>query len=122
MSSKVRDPAEQAAQADPTPDTPAALDFLEQFRPGGPWVLTAIKPDKRQIQTRSYTERQECGKWLDRFYGERNIYFHANPTIRPLEKKAEREDIAALAWLHVDIDPRPREDIDQERIRAGVGA
>ncbi len=70
------------------------------------------------IETRSFTERQPCGKWVEEHNGERNIYFHVNPTTRPLEKKADREDIAALGWLHVDIDPRPREDIQEERARA----
>ena len=56
-------------------------------------------------------------QWIERFNGKRNIYYHVNPPVRRLEKKAEREDIKEVAWLHVDIDPRPPhksvEDVEQ---------
>jgi hypothetical protein len=98
----------------------AALEFLRWWRPGGPWVLTAIAPDRKSIETQTFREEQaqEVLGWLDRLSGSRNIYFHVNPTVRDMKKKAEREDIAALAWLHVDIDPRAGEDIVLERARA----
>ena len=100
------------------PNNEAALDFLERWQPGGRWVLTAIAPDKKSIQTRSFHERQDAQAWLEQYNGERNIYFHVNPTTRDLEKKAQREHIAELAWLHIDIDPRPREAFDEEQARA----
>lgn len=104
----------------PTPDTSAALTFLHRFRPGGPWVLTAIQPDRKGIETRTFHSAQieGLGQWLDKYQGQRNLYFHVNPALRDLHKKAEKADIAALEWLHVDIDPRPGEDIEEERERA----
>jgi hypothetical protein len=100
------------------PNTRAALDFLQQWRASGPWVLTAIVVERGPTETRTFTEEEAARAWLDRHNGERNIYFHVNPTTHHLDKKASVEDVAALAWLHVDIDPRPREDLDAERERA----
>ena len=34
-----------------------------------------------------------------------------------ITKKANREDLAAMTWLHVDVDPRADEDFDEERTR-----
>ena len=34
-----------------------------------------------------------------------------------LQKKAEREDISTVSWLHVDLDPRAGEDLEEERKR-----
>lgn len=104
-----------------TPDTPAAIRFLERWQPDGPWVLTAITPDppnRRRIDTRTFDNLHECQQWIDEYQGQRNIYFMVNPATRKLGKKAEREDVAALAWLHVDIDPRAGEDLDSEQNRA----
>ena len=97
-----------------------ALEFLQRWAPEGPWCLTSIDPDKKGLQTRTFypSEVDEAGKWIAGYDGKRNIYFHVNPVMRPVSKKAEREDIAALAWLHVDIDPRVGEDLDEERQRA----
>jgi hypothetical protein len=99
-------------------DTPVALDFLERWLPGGPWVLTAISTDRKKLHTATFTKRGPAGQWVHELNGKLNIYFHVNPCLRPLTKKAQREDIAALAWLHVDIDPRVGEDIEEERARA----
>lgn len=100
-------------------DAQASVDFLRWWRPGGPWVLTAIMPDRSAIETRTFGEDGigHMKSWFAR-HGNRNLYFHVNPTTRDMSKKAEREDIAALAWLHVDIDPRAGEDLDAERTRA----
>jgi P4 family phage/plasmid primase-like protien len=104
----------------PQGNVPAALAFLERWRPGGPWVLTAISVDRKSIETQTFdrASADELAHWLEHYVGGRNLYFHVNPCTRPLTKKAEREDVAALAWLHVDIDPRAGEDLAQERDRA----
>src|SRR5690606_35872469 len=47
-----------------------------------------------------------------------NLYFHVNPVRRAMGRKASKEDIARLSWLHVDIDPRAGEDFQEERRRA----
>lgn len=101
-------------------DNNAVISFLERWGPEGPWILTAIQTDRKAIETRTFrpANRTELLAWLERYNGQRNIYFHVNPTIGDVDKKAEREDIAALAWLHVDVDPRAGEDIAQEQERA----
>jgi hypothetical protein len=102
-----------------TPDNDVALEFLRKFHPNGPWVLTAINPDRKGIETRTFTVEQEAylRQWLETNNGNRNIYFLVNRPIRPLTKKPAREDIAAVEWLHVDIDPREKHNIDEERSR-----
>lgn len=105
---------------DLTPDTSEAVEFLRQFRPDGPWVLTCISSDKKNIETRTFRKDAvpAMTNWIENHQGNRNLYFHVNPVLRDLTKKAEKTDIAALEWLHVDIDPRAGEDIKQERERA----
>lgn len=101
-------------------DTAAALEFLHRWASSGPWVLTAVHPDRKGIQTRTFYpgSEQELRDWINEHQGERNVYFHVNPVTRDLNAKAEKEDILALAWLHVDIDPRAGEPLEQERERA----
>jgi hypothetical protein len=102
------------------PDTAAAIDFLWRYEPEGPWALTAIRPDRKAIDTQTFTpaDRAALTAWLDQHNGTRNIYFHVNRPLRAITKKAEREDIGEVRWLHVDIDPRAGEDIEAERERA----
>jgi hypothetical protein len=102
------------------PDNTAARDFLDLWCPGGPWVLTAIDVDRKGIATHTFAkgDGKLLDKWLGNFNGVRNVYFHVNPAIKKLNKKADREDIFAVAWLHVDVDPRDGEDLKKEQKRA----
>lgn len=100
-----------------------SIEFLQRWRPGGPWVLTAIEVGvgkKRKLVTRTFTatEGHALRKWLTTHGATKNIYFSVNPTRYPMEKKAERADMASLDFLHVDVDPRAGEDLveEQERI------
>jgi len=103
----------------PDHDTEAALHFLRKWCPEGPWVLTSIVPDgKTTTATFAADQWQAAATWLDERQGKENIYFHVNPTLRALTNKASKEDIARLAYLHVDLDPRAGEDITAERERA----
>jgi len=100
------------------PNYEASLKFLQRWRPGGPWVLTAISLDKKSIETRTFREERPVLEWLERHGTDRNIYFSVNPTRYDVSKKPKRADVKELAWLHCDIDPRAGEDLDQERQRA----
>lgn len=97
-----------------------SVSFLRWFSPAGPWVLTAIATDRKSIQTRTFSPDAEPAlrAWLDENNGRRNVYFQVNPPTRDLSKKAEREDVASLSWLHVDIDPRIGEELSSEHERA----
>jgi hypothetical protein len=102
-------------------DNAAALDFLEMWCPGGPWTLVAIDGNRKErLAGGVFTSKtaEPMGKWLDSFAGTRNIYFHVNPVVKLKATKSARENIAALSWLHVDVDPRAGEDITKERERA----
>lgn len=101
-------------------DIEVAASFLQDWRPDGPWVLTTIAVDKKLILTTTFTgaESAEMCAWITRQGdAKRNVYFHVNTAMRKLEKKAERTDIASVDWLHVDVDPDPGEDLDDERRR-----
>lgn len=105
---------------DPRPNYDASLQFLRWFAPAGPWVLTSIEVTKsRDTTTATFLpkEEAECRAWLEKQGATKNLYFSVNPVRSRLSKKAAREDIAALAWLHVDVDPRAGEDLASEQAR-----
>ena len=101
------------------PNTEAALGFLQEFSSEGPWSLTAISPDRKTIDTRSFapSEIEVCRRWIDERNGTQNLYFSINKVREGLQKKASKEDITKVEWLHVDIDPRAGEPISEERAR-----
>jgi Family of unknown function (DUF5906) len=100
--------------------TDDAEEFLERWRPGGPWVLTSIVPDGGKTTTRTFgaSERLAMRDWIEERQGRENIYFSVNDLSRAVSKKAGKDDVAALRALHVDVDPRPGEPLDAERRRA----
>ncbi len=101
-------------------DTPAAIEFLKEFYPKGPYVLTSIDPDKKGIETRTFMgdQTEALTAWLDKWNGVRNIYFSEAEPLRPMSKKCERTDIRRVWYLHVDVDPRAGEDLEDEQARA----
>lgn len=93
-------------------------DFLNKFRPGGPWLLVAMHPDKKGTPPGvTFTDAAKAEAWALEKNKTHNIYFGINPTREPINKKAEKTDIARLEWLWVDVDPRAGEDFEQERQR-----
>lgn len=86
--------------------TSPATDFLCAVCPAeGYLTVVAIHPNagvkggkaisaKAVHRADSYVEQhQNC-----------NLYWSVNPTRTPLDKKPEKADVAALLWLHVDVD------------------
>lgn len=102
-----------------SPNIEASVDFLRKMYPSGRWVLTAIGPNRQGIDTQTFGPLNEtaCKLWLRKYGGHWNIYWSVNPPLRDLSKKAEREDIKEVAYLHVDVDPRAGEDLAEERVR-----
>jgi hypothetical protein len=109
----------EANHVSPQPDTEAAIKFLQTFEPEGHWVLTAIPPHKKGIQTRTFHPHSldALKEWLEQRNGSANLYFHVNRPLTDLNKKAEREDIKEVRWLHVDVDPRVGEPVEDEQRR-----
>jgi hypothetical protein len=93
-----------------------SVEFLQQFHPAGYWVLTAIRVDRKGIETVTFTPDQvaDTQEWLDQRTGKANIYFSVNQPHRPVSKKATRDDIATVNWLHVDVDARAGEPLEKE--------
>jgi hypothetical protein len=92
-------------------------EFLEQLRPGGAWVLTAIAPISEAIKTVTVHTTAEADAFVRRYDGRRNLYYSVNPTRRPMRKKAAKADIAAIEYLLADLDPDDGESTDAAKAR-----
>lgn len=103
----------------PEGNNAAAIKFLKQWKPNGPWVLTAINPNKTGIETQTFypDDEKALDTWLNKYNGSWNVYFHVNSVLHELNKKASREDIKTVDWLHVDIDPETEQNIFKEQER-----
>ncbi len=104
--------------APPSPDYDASISFCRMLYPEGPWVITAIHPESKAVATRTFGPGEEAAlrAWLSA-HGDHNLYFGVNRPIGRPTKKTALTDIAAVCYLHVDIDPRVGEDPAEERER-----
>lgn len=111
-----------------TPNFEASLEFLRSIHPDRLWMLTAIHPDKkRALKGATFNapaalqignEQERVKDWLKKHNKNYNIYYSLGEPVTILNKvKAERTDIKAVHYLHVDLDPRAGEDIAEERAR-----
>ncbi|MFC5739358.1 DNA primase family protein [Sinirhodobacter huangdaonensis] len=100
-------------------DTAAALDFLRRWCPGGPWVLTSIVPDGGRTTTATFRgdERDRMAAWIEARQGRENVYFTVNTLRAAVTSKPRKLDVRAAHALHVDVDPREGENLDEERGR-----
>lgn len=95
----------------------ASVEFLQRVHPDRLWALTAIRPDRKGIETKTFDPASEVDaarEWIARYNGKRNLYFHVNAPHEKLGKKAEKTDVTTAQWLHVDLDCRAGEDRDAE--------
>jgi hypothetical protein len=90
---------------DPLGDVNLAVAFLDRWEPDGPWLITAIKPDSRAIETRRFDDPEPMRAWLDHHQGQRNLYFSVNRPRAGLNGRAKKQDIEYALALHVDLDP-----------------
>jgi hypothetical protein len=94
--------------------TDDAVAFLEQFHPGGPWHLVAIKDGTIIGQT--FTGPDAMRPWLDKRQGNSNLYFHVNRLRRkPRKGKATKQDVTEAEYLHVDVDDLRPETLERLR-------
>ena len=101
------------------PNSALAQLFLAKWAPNGPWAVVAIPPDRKDIVVQTFypAQKKELFTWLEVHNGKDNIYFHVNPVLKAVRKKANRTDIKSMDWLHVDIDPRAGENVPEEQKR-----
>jgi hypothetical protein len=101
-----------------------SIQFLKRFHPDRPWILTAIEPNQKGIETAAFDadSADAAEKWIDGYNGNRNIYFSVAEVIEPENKKATIANVKAVHWLHVDIDAQDGEDLlaELKRIKALV--
>lgn len=100
--------------------TSDAVQFLQGWCEGGPWVLTAISPDGGGIDTITFksSELPKMRDWIEDRQGVQNLYFTVNPTRGPMNIKPKKSDIRGMRAIHVDVDPRAGEDPAAEKERA----
>jgi hypothetical protein len=93
-----------------------AINFLEQLRATGPWVLTAITPDG---PTSTITARfaPEIVTFVREHNGKRNIYYSVNPVKGAVSKKTSKTDISAVEFLLGDLDPLDNEKSEDAKAR-----
>jgi hypothetical protein len=98
------------------PDPQIAIEFLEQLRPGGPWVLTAIIPNGK-THTITTTDVNEVSDFVRANDGKKNSYYSVNPTRAAKTTKAKKSDIAAIEYLLADLDPKDDETPEAAKAR-----
>lgn len=100
-----------------------AVAFLKAFDPGGWHNLVALDPEhKGKPAGRTFPPGawQEMAAWIDRFAGDRNVYFSVNePRAGAPHEKLARADIARIRAVFVDLDLKDRraDDFAPERER-----
>jgi hypothetical protein len=97
--------------------SPIAVDFLQQVRPRGPWVLTAAAPIGKAIKTITARTADEAAAFVRKYDGQRNLYYSVNPTRRPMHSKAAKVDIAAIEYAFGDFDPNDGESVEDAKAR-----
>lgn len=97
-----------------------SLSFLKKYRPNAFWVLTAIPVEGGKLVTATFgpDTAPKLETWLTKYGKDHNIYFSVNETISSdVTKKASRQEIRSVSYLHVDCDPRAGEPLRDEQIR-----
>ncbi|MBS0379015.1 MAG: AAA family ATPase [Proteobacteria bacterium] len=83
-------------------ETCSATDYM---------VLVAIHPDTKAIEACPYgadaDTMRHAAQWAEQ-HKEWNVYYSVNPTRTSMRKKPTKTDVAAMAYVHCDIDdPSP---------------
>jgi Mesyanzhinovviridae DNA primase len=100
------------------PDLDTAVDFLKWLHPEVTWrTLTAINPDSGKITTRSYSDPADWQTFISAHNRDENIYYNLNRTKEPMNKKANKNDIALIFFLHADCDPNKGESPETAKAR-----
>lgn len=84
-----------------------AVDFLLTLRPGGPWNLAAIEPERGHIVNVVARSADDIADFVAEHQGNRNLYYSANVAPNPTgwALRATSGDIPAPDYLATDVDP-----------------
>ena len=98
-------------------DARKSIEFLRWVRPVGPWPLTAIGVNRSNIDTATFdpSSVDEACKWIEAHAPKCNLYYMLNKPRTALTRKASKEDVEALEFLHVDCDPPKGADLKSSR-------
>lgn len=96
--------------------TDPCVAFLQRLRPGGPWVLTGIKPDG-PIETITAEKDAAVRAFVAKWDGKRGLYYSVNPTLTVMASKARKADILAVEYMLADLDPRDDETPEEAKAR-----
>lgn len=84
----------------------------------GPWHIVAIDPERKDgLKAEMFDDVEEAIAWAVDQNQRKNVYFTLNSLMRRVKTKPSRRDILAMGWIHVDVDPRAREDLESEQSR-----
>lgn len=120
------------------PNFDQSIEFLQKWKPQGPWILTSLPVDSQQYSDNENVLRYTCTEtfekdeldklkdWLQLRNGRCGIYFQVNSPImldedgnpRKIRKKTLKTDIRSMDGFHLDIDPEAGKDLNAERKRA----
>ena len=84
-------------------DHRVSIDFLENLRPGGPWVLTAIDPALGKIETITAHNKIEVRDFIHLHDGKRNLHYSVNPTRRLTRRRRRRISPRSNISLSISI-------------------
>jgi hypothetical protein len=104
-----------------------SVNFLEQLRPNGPWLLVAIHPTEKThdgsnlIKATTTHNADETRKFIDEYNGKWNLYFSTNPARRDMSKKPQKTDISQVEFQFADLDPKDDESPEQAKARYLAG-
>ncbi len=90
--------------------------FLHAIKPHGPWDL--IRFPSAQSERLDPDNSTALGSLLNAAHeAAQGVYYHLNTLRGIVGSKAKKIDVAFVDSLHIDIDPRTGEPLDQERDR-----
>jgi Mesyanzhinovviridae DNA primase len=105
------------------PDLDMAVNFLKALRPGGPWVLTAIHPDKKdgdpdKIITRTFADLEKARGFIAGWNSTHNLHYNFNRTKNAVvSKKPGDVEMAEVDFVHGDLDPNAGENLSEVKPR-----
>jgi hypothetical protein len=92
-----------------------AVEFLQQLR-CPPWILIAITPDGH-ITTVTARSATDADAFISAHVSKSNVYYSVNPTKTAMNKKPAKIDVAAVEYLHGDLDPLDNEKSEDAKVR-----